>query len=84
MPCSRQTAVLRLITLWAIRSEADADFSIRIQLDDIIADNIVAIVMAGDLFADLDHHGEEPPNPEAQRRRDLLQAWLHTRPGRIQ
>ena len=44
MPCPRQTAVLRLITLWATRSADDDAFAYRVGLGDILQDNVIDIV----------------------------------------
>ena len=86
MACSRQTAVLRLITLWAIRSAEDDLFSSRIALGDILQDNVVDIVAAGDLFADLDAPTEQPApyDRETQRRHELICQWLAPRKGGVQ
>ena len=83
MPCSRTTATLRLITLWATRSAEDDAFSSRIGLGDVLQDNVIDIVAAGDLFADLD--AAEQPAPydrETQRRHELLEAWIAPQRGR--
>jgi hypothetical protein len=86
MPCSRQTAVLRLITLWATRSAEDDLFSSRIALGDILQDNVVDIVAAGDLFADLDAPTEQPApyDRETRRRHELIEAWIAPRKGGVQ
>ena len=86
MPCSRQQAVIRLITLWAIRSEADDAFSYRVGLGDILADNVVDLVAAGDLFADLDAPAEQPApfDRETERRHQLLEAWIAPRGKAVQ
>jgi hypothetical protein len=83
MSCSRQTAALRLITLWCTRANADDPFSSRIGLGDILQDNVVDIVAAGDLFADLDAPTEQPApyDRETQRRHELIEAWLAERPA---
>ena len=81
MPCARQVAVLRLITLWCARPADDDLFSFRIGLGDILQDNVVDIVAAGDLFADLDAPAEQPApyDRETQRRHELIEAWLAPR-----
>jgi hypothetical protein len=86
MSCSRTTAVLRLITLWATRSAEDDAFSSRIGLSDILQDNVVDIVAAGDLFADLDAPTEQPApyDRETRRRHELLEAWLAPKKGGVQ
>jgi hypothetical protein len=86
MPCSRQTATLRLIILWATRSAEDDAFSSRIGLGDVLADNIINIVAAGDLFADLDAPAEQPApyDREMQRRHELIEAWLAPKKGGVQ
>jgi hypothetical protein len=83
MPCSRQTAILRLIALWAARTNADDTFSLRV--GDILADNIVNIVAEGDLFADLDDPQQQPEvsDRETVRRRELLKAWMSVRKGAL-
>ena len=75
---------MRLIQLWCLRAEADDDFSLRISLGDVLADNIVDIVAAGDLFADLDAptDGFAQPAPydrETRRRHELIEAWIAPR-----
>jgi hypothetical protein len=72
---------LRLITLWAVRTAKDDTFPLHVGLGDILADNIVNIVAAGDLFVDLDNP-TEPSDRETQRRRQLIEAWLSPRSGR--
>ena len=62
----RQTAVLRLITLWATRSADDDAFSSRIALGDILQDNVVDIVPAGDPFADPDAPANSPRRTTAR------------------
>ena len=86
MPCPRQTAVLRLITLWATRSADDDAFADRVGLGDILQDNVIDIVAAGDLFADLDAPTEQPApyDRETQRRHVLLEAWIAPRKGGVQ
>jgi hypothetical protein len=87
MSCSRTTAVLRLIRLWALRSEHDPDLVYRIGLGDMLDDNVVACVMDGDLFADLDHAEPDaaPKDHDAQRRQELVRQWLAPRkPGSVQ
>jgi hypothetical protein len=87
MPCSRTTATLRLITLWATRSAVDDAFSSRIELGDVLQDNVIDIVAAGDLFADLDVPAAEQPAPydrETRRRHELLEAWIAPRKGGVQ
>ena len=75
MPCPRQTAVLRLITLWATRSAEDDAFAYRIGLGDVLQDDVIDIVAAGDLFADLDAPAEQPApyDRETQRRHELIE-----------
>ena len=80
MACSHQTAVVRLITLWATRSAEDDAFSIRVGLGDILQDNVIDIVAAGDLFADLEQPA--PYDGETQRRHELIEAWLAPCSGR--
>ena len=86
MPCPRQTAVLRLITLWATRSAEDDLFSSRVALGDVLQDNVVDVVAAGDLFADLDSPAEQPApyDRETQRRHELIEAWIAPRKGCVQ
>lgn len=86
MPCPRQFAVLRLITLWATRSAEDDAFSSRIGLGGILQDNVIDIVAVGDLFADLDAPAEQPAPYDrvTQRRHELIEAWIAPRKGGVQ
>jgi hypothetical protein len=86
MSCSRTTATLRLITLWATRSADDDAFSLRIGLGDVLQDNVINIVAAGDLFADLEAPTEQPApyDRETQRRHELIEAWIAPRKGGVQ
>jgi hypothetical protein len=61
-------------------------FSSRIGLGEILQDNVVDIVAAGDLLADLDAPTVEPApyDRETQRRHELLEAWIAPRSARAQ
>ena len=87
MPCSRQTAILRLIAMWCARTSEDDDLlSFHIRLGDVLQDIVINTVMLGDLFADLDNPAEQPEavDRETQRRRQLIRAWLKPRTGGVQ
>jgi hypothetical protein len=61
-------------------------FSLRIGLGDVLQDNVINIVAAGDLFADLEAPTEQPApyDRETQRRHELIEAWIAPRKGGVQ
>jgi hypothetical protein len=92
MPCDRNDAVFRLISLWCERVADDPDLPLRIGLADIITEETIQIVMDGDLFPE---HSEaarlrriEQLNAAADlaRRRDraIIAAWMASRLHAVQ
>jgi hypothetical protein len=64
-----------------LRSDADPDLAYRIGLGDMLDENVIACVMDGDLFQDLDHAEPDaaPKDNDAQRRHQLIEAWTRPR-----
>jgi hypothetical protein len=88
MPCDRNDAIFRLISLWCDRVADDEDLPLWVGLADVITEETIQIVMANDLCPE---HSEaarlrriEQLNAaaDAARRRDraILVAWMAPRP----
>jgi hypothetical protein len=88
MPCDRNDAIFRLISLWCERVAEDEDLPLRVGLADIITAETVAAVVDGDLFpehseaARLSRIEQLNAAADAARRRDraILAAWMVPRP----
>jgi hypothetical protein len=88
MPCDRSKAIERLLALWAARTIEDETFGLRVSLADILAPEIIDIVVRDDLLAehDLDRKLAElvDRERETQRQQEMIRPWLSPCGGRVQ
>jgi len=81
MPCSRRSAIRRLLNLYIERLSTDSDYASRASISDVISEENVQTVSVLNLYSDYDH----PPLAIQDHDRDmrLLTAWLSPSMGRV-
>ncbi len=83
MPCSRSSAIKRILSLYAERIAADPDYHLQIGADDLMTDANVEAICALDLFPEYER-GKTADVQTYDRDVQLLQAWLSSREGTLQ
>ena len=78
MPCSRTSAIRRLVNLYAQRLAAEPDFNERVSLADVLRETNVHAVAEHNLYPEFDHE-LEPQSVADDRDIRLLKAWLSPR-----